>query len=195
MSVKNHSVGTKVLAYLWGAFPLRVAGGLMMVAIIATVWSVSNLEGRQQTVNNSMQKLQNGNVKEKNASVYLLMEEARRQKVGNFMENAPAIREIYNQVIAADPKNAGAYVELAKLDLMVSQATEYKDPHSAVALKETSIAALHKAQAIYQQEGLNDKSQQTRKVIADIQGKIAPYNWCFPTTGGNSVPGTNCSKL
>lgn len=193
----NNNRSTKITALVWGAFPLRVAGGLMLVALLATTWGVSTLEGRQQTVNKSIDKLSSSSdVKEKNTSIYLLLEEARRlTRSGNFMKNSDQIRSIYSQVLATDPNNAGAYVELAKLDLKVSASVAYKDKTSASNLKAQGITHLEKAQGIYEATGQQDKATQTKKVIADIKGEIAPYNWCFPTTPGNSVPGYNCSKL
>lgn len=193
----KNNTGTKVLAYLWGAFPLQVAGSFMLVALLVSGWAVSTLKQRDQTVERSVSKLSSTqDVREKNASIYALMQEAQRlTRSGNFMKNADQVRGIYSQVLTADPNNAGAYVELAKLDLKASQATAYKEKAEASNLKAQGITNLQKAKSIYEATGLTDKAAQTQKVIADINGGIASYNWCFPTTPVSSVPGSNCSKL
>ena len=193
----RNNLGTKITAYIWGAFPLRIAGGLMLVALLASAWAISSLNERQETVDRSIQKLSlTQNTKEKNASIYTLMEEARRlSRTGNFTKNADQIRSMYGEVLATDPNNASAYVELAKLDLKVSRATAYKDKAEASNLKAQGISNLLQAKSIYEATGQKDKAAQSQKVINDINGGIASYNWCFPTTPVSSVPGSNCSKI
>jgi hypothetical protein len=193
----RNNLGTKITAAIWGAFPLHIAGGLMLVALLAGAWSISSLNERQQNVEQSVQKLSSSqDAKEKNASIYTLLQEARLlTRSGNFMKNADQIRRVYSEVLATDPNNASAYVELAKLDLKVSRATAYKDKAEASNLKAQGISNLIKAKSIYEATGQKDKAAQSQKVINDINGGIAPYNWCFPTTPVSLVPGSNCSKI
>jgi hypothetical protein len=193
----NNNVDTKILAYLWGAFPLRVALGFMATALLATTWAVSTINERTANVERATKELSLGqNTKEKNANIYRLMEEARRLTVsGNSTKNADQIRDIYGQVLNADPNNASAYIELAKLELKVSKATAYKDKTEASRLKEQAIRDLALAKSIYEKTNQEEKAEQTRKVMDDINKGIATYNLCFPTTAISSVPGSNCSKL
>lgn len=53
-------------------------------------------------------------------------------------------------MLNADPDNASAYIELAKLELKVSKATAYKDNTEASRLKKEAIRDLALAKSIYE---------------------------------------------